>query len=163
MPSAAENLMPSEFRSLQDSGTFRISEPARFRYLQNSGTFKVLLSAEVAASFRRYCPDQVIRVPAASRQPILSLRSPSVMIPPALSQESRLSCHRLRYSALLTKSTTSSAEHQEPPAPSPPSARFPAPLPDFCRRQGQFPPLSRKDNRSPVRPAARISSVPSRN
>ncbi len=84
MPSAAENLMPSEFRSLQDSGTFRIPEPARFRYLQNSGTFKVLLSAEVAASFRRYCPDQVMRVPAASQQPILSLRSPSVMILPAL-------------------------------------------------------------------------------
>lgn len=43
-----------------------------------------MFSAEIAASFRRYCPDQVIRVPAASRQPILSLRSPSVMIPPAL-------------------------------------------------------------------------------
>lgn len=58
MPSAAENLMPSEFRSLQ-----------------NSGTFKVLLSAEIAASFRRYCPDQVIRVPtafpAADSQPSL--------------------------------------------------------------------------------------------
>lgn len=43
-----------------------------------------MFSAEIAASFRRYCPDQVIRVPAASRQPILSLRSPSVMILPAL-------------------------------------------------------------------------------
>lgn len=34
MPSAAENLMPSEFRSLQDSGTFRIPKPSRFCSLQ---------------------------------------------------------------------------------------------------------------------------------